>query len=59
MSARNVIDELARRDYERRTDTLLRDILRAETPAGREPLSSMILRSRDASRRKLKARPVE
>ena len=60
--ARRVIDELARLDYERRTDALLADVLRdVEEPNGREPLGDLVarLRARDGSREKLKARPVE
>lgn len=59
MNARKVLDELARRDYERRTDLLLADVLRGVSePAGREPLGDLILRlrARDASREKLTAR---
>lgn len=59
MNARKVLDELARRDYERRTDVLLADVLRGVSePGGREPLGDLILRlrARDASREKLAAR---
>src|SRR6185312_12512623 len=59
-AARRVLDELARRDYERRTDALLRDVLRDETPNDREPLGDLILRlrARDGRREALRGRRV-
>lgn len=58
-NARRVLDEFARVDYERRTDTLLRDVLRSEYPQGREPLGDVILRlrARDGRGERLRARP--
>lgn len=61
MNARRVLDEFERVDYERRADTLLRDVLTAEQADDREPLGDLILRlrARDGSREKLRAREVQ